>query len=146
MKRVRQFFAALSDWITQGMRLPVILALTVVIAVAAVVAVVAAVNRPESDTVTVFVTVRGLEDGKNFENRQIKISDGDAVADIFSLKYKDIYEAFEKPFIQYNEFQSFLGTRKTPEKSFHITIDGKFDSDLSQAYVYGGQTIVISYY
>ena len=146
MKRIQQFFTRLGDWVFQGARLPILIAVFIVAAVAVTVTVVSLMNRPESTTVTVYVTVQGLEDGKNFENRQIQITDGDPISDIFSLKYENIYEAFEQPFIQYNEFQSFLGTRKTLEKSFHVTIDGVFESNLSQAYVFGGQTIVISYY
>lgn len=146
MKQIQQFFKRISDWLFRGARLPIIIAVLIVAAVAVTASIVSTLNKPESKTVTAYVTIKGLEDGKNFENRQIQINDGDPISDIFSLKYKDIYEAFGQPLIQYNEFQSLLGTRKTVEKSFHVTIDGVFDSNLSQAYVYGGQTIVISYY
>ena len=133
-----------ADWLFEGIRLPIAIVAFIVIVVVVTVSIVWTANRPESTTVTAYITVQGLENG--FENRQIKIEDGDSIANIFSLKYKDIYEAFGQPFIQYNEFQSFMGVRKTEEKSFHVTIDGRFDSNLSQAYVYGGQTVVISYY
>ena len=146
MKHIQKFFKSAGDWLFEGARLPVIIVIFIVAAVAATVTIVSLANRPESKTVTAFVTVEGLEDGKNFEKRVIKITEGDSISDIFSLKYEDIYESFGRPLIQYNEFQSLLGTRKTLEKSFHVTIDGVFDSNLSQAYVYGGQTIVISYY
>lgn len=146
MKQMQQFFKKLSDWVFTGKRLPVIIVVFIVASVAVIVTVVSSVNKPESSTVTVFVTVEGLEDGKNFENRQISIKDGDPISEIFSLKYEDIYEAFGQPLIQYNELQSMLGVKATNEKSFHITVDGRFETDLSQAYVYGGQTIVISYY
>lgn len=129
-----------------GARFPLLLVLLIAAVTIVSIVVVTAVNKPDSKTVTAFVTVKGLGDGKDFENRQISITDGDSIADIFSLKYKNIYEDFEQPFIQYNEFQSLLGVKKTNEKSFHVTIDGVFDSNLSQAYVYGGQTVVISYY
>ena len=146
MKQLQQFFKRLNDWIFQGMHLPVIIAVFIIAAVAITVTIVSILNRPESNIVTVFVTVEGLEDGNNFENRQIKITDGDTISNIFSLKYNEIYEAFGRPLIQYNEFQSFIEKKKTAEKSFHVTIDGVFDNNLSQAYVYEGQTIVISYY
>lgn len=146
MKHVQNFFKRLADWIFQGARFPAVLSVAIVLAVTATVLTVSLYNKPESKTVTAYVTVKGLENGNNFENRQISVTDGDSLAEIFSLKYKDIYEAFGQPLIQYNEFQSLLGVRKTNEKSFHVTIDGVFDSNLSQAYVYGGQTIVISYY
>ena len=146
MKQMQQFFKKLSDWVFTGKRLPVIIVVFIVVSVTVIVTVVSLVNKPESNIVTVFVTVEGLEEGKNFENRQISIKDGDPISEIFSLKYEDIYEAFGQPLIQYNELQSILGVLVTNEKSFHITVDGKFETDLSQAYVYGGQTIVISYY
>lgn len=145
MKQFKLFLKRVNDWIFQGAHLPVLLAVFIIATVAVTVTVVSILNRPESETVTVYVTVQGLDEN-NFENRQISITDGDTIANIFSLKYEDIYESFGRPLIQYNEFQSFMGTKKTTEKSFHVTIDGVFDNNLSQAYVYEGQTIVISYY
>ncbi len=144
---MKGFSKKLTDWLFVGARLPILIIAFIVVAAAVTVTVVSIVNRPESTTVTAFVTVRGLDDeSKNFTKRQISIEDGDAVSDIFSLKYEDIYNAFGKPYVEYNEFATLLGVRKTSEKSFHVTIDGVQESNLSQAYVYGGQTVTISYY
>lgn len=146
MRHIQQFFNKVNNWIFQGARLPIIIVSFIIVAVTLVVVIVSRLNKPESSQVVAFVTVQGLSEDKTFENRQITIADGECITDIFSLKYQNIYEAFGKPLIEYNEFASFMGTRKTLEKSFHVTIDGVFESNLSQAYVYGGQTIVISYY
>lgn len=67
MKQMQQFFKRLSDWIFTGKRRPVIIVVFIVAAVAVIVAVVSSVNKPESSTVTVFVTVEGLDDGKTLK-------------------------------------------------------------------------------
>ncbi len=129
-----------------GKRLPIIIAAFILIATTVTVTIVASMNKPEDKTGTAYVTVKGLGDNKDFEKRQIKIEEGDTVKEIFSLEYPDIYEAFGRPLIQYNEFYSLLGVRKTTSKSFHVTIDTLHENNLDQAYVYGGQEIVIEYY
>ena len=146
MQNIKNFFRALTNWIFVGKRLPIIIAAFIVIATTVTISVVATLNKPESNIATAYVTVKGLGEGKDFENRQIKFEDGDTVKEIFSLKYPDIYESFGRPLIQYNEFYSLLGVRKTQTKSFHVTIDTLHDNNLDQAYVYGGQTVVIEYY
>ena len=146
MQNIKNFFKGVINWMFVGKRLPIIIAVFILVATAATITVVATLNKPESNIATAYVTVKGLGEGKDFENRQIKIEDGDTIKQIFSLKYPDIYEAFGKPLIQYNEFYSLLGVRKTQTKSFHVTIDTLHDNNLDQAYVYGGQTVVIEYY
>lgn len=145
MYRIRSFFKAVGDWMFVGKRLPIIIVAFILIAATATISVVYSSNKAENEYVTVYITVKGLGD-KDFENRQISIIDGDALGDIFSLKYEKIYNDFGQPFVYKNEFQSFLGVKKTAEKSFHVTIDGTHDNNLENAYVYGGQTVVISYY
>lgn len=145
MTRKNNFLTALSDWVFVGKRLPLIIVLFVVAIASVSITVVTYYNSDTANTVTAYVTVEGLGE-KDFENRQIKIADGETVADIFSLKYEKIYEDFGMPFVQYNRFSTFMGVRATDGKSFHVTIDGVFESNLTQAYVYGGQTVVISYY
>lgn len=103
------------------------------------------INREETSYVTVFVTVKGFGDDVDFANRQIKIEDGDSIKNIFSYKYKNIYEDFGKPFIQYNEFKKFMDYEAKDGKSFSVKIDGVFSSNLELAYVYEGQTITIEY-
>ncbi len=146
MHSVKKFFQNIVNWMFVGKRLPIIIALFIVAVTAVTITVVASFNKTEDKIGTVFVTVKGLGEGKDFENRQIKIEEGDSIKEIFSLKYPDIYEEFGRPLIQYNEFYSFLGVRKTESKSFHVTIDTLHDNNLDQAYVYGGQTVVIEYY
>ena len=146
MHAVKKFFHNIVNWMFVGKRLPIIIALFIVVVTAVSITVVASFNEMDSKIGTVYVTVKGLGEGKDFENRQIKIEEGDSIKEIFSLKYPDIYESFGRPLIQYNEFYSFLGVRKTESKSFHVTIDTLHDNNLDQAYVYGGQTVVIEYY
>jgi hypothetical protein len=128
-----------------GKRLPIIIVAFLIISITVTVFAVYSHNKPETETATVFVTVKGLGD-KDFENRRINVEEGESVANAFSLKYEEIYNDFGKPLIRYNEFYSFLGVKKTAEKSFHVTIDGRFDSNLDQAYLYHGQKLEISYY
>ena len=146
MHGIKNFFKALINWMFVGKRLPIIIAAFIIIATTATIAVVTTLNKDDTKIATAYVTVKGLGEGKDFENRQIKIKDGDTIKEIFSLKYPDIYESFGRPLIQYNEFYSLLGVRKTQSKSFHVTIDTLHDNNLDQAYVYGGQKVVIEYY
>ncbi len=145
MSRISSFFKKVSDWLFVGKRLPIIIVVFVIIAVSVTVAVVSKFYGEQPELSTIYVTIEGFGD-RDFENKQIKIEDGDSVKDVFSLKYKKIYEEFGQPFIQYNEFSYFMGERKTVDKSFHVTIDGRFDSNLENAFLYDGQTLVISYY
>lgn len=144
MQKIKQFFKALSDWLFVGPRLPLIIAAFVVIACVVTAVAVSNANKPKDDIVTAYVTVSGLGE-KDFSNRQIKIVDGDSIKQIFSLEYESIYNDFGKPLVQYNEFYSFLGVKKTLEKSFHVKVDDLHENNLDQAYVYGGQTITITY-
>ncbi len=146
MFAIKKFFKSITDWMFVGKRLPIIIAAFILIATTATIMIVAGVNNTEKELATVYVTVKGLGEDIDFENRQIKVEDGASIKEIFSLKYPDIYESFKRPLIQYNEFYSLLGVRKTESKSFHVTIDTLHDNNLDQAYVYGGQTVVIEYY
>ena len=145
MSKFQNFFRKLSDWVFVGKRLPLIIAIFVIVAVTVTVGIVVSLNKTDSANATVYVTVTGLGD-KDIENRRINIVDGEAVMDVVSLKYESIYNDFGQPLVRYNEFYSFMGVKKTAEKSFHIQIDGKFDSNLETAYLYDGQTLTISYY
>ena len=145
MSRIVKFFKAIGDWMFVGKRFPIILASFILIAIAATITTVSILNKPEDELVTVFVTVKGLGE-KDFENRQIRVKDSDTLAQIFSLEYKEIYNDFGKPFVYKNEFYSLLGVEKTAQRGFHVTIDGIHNNNLSNAYVYENQTVVISYY
>ncbi len=143
MTRIKQFFMGVADWLFVGKRLPVILVAFIIVACTITITVVSYFNKTETELVTAYVTIEGFGDDVDFENRQIKIEDGATVADIFSLKYEDIYESFGKPLVQYNAFATFMGVRADADTSFQVTIDGVHDSNLTQAYVYGGQTLKI---
>ena len=144
MTRISDFFRKISDWLFVGKRLPIIIVAFVIIAVTATVVIVYSMNKPDPYDATIYLTVEGLGD-LDFKNRQIKIKDGDPVADVFSLKYENIYEEFGQPFIRNNEFQSFMGVKKTAEKSFRVKIDGIHDNALDNAYLRDGQVLTITY-
>ncbi len=146
MYAIKKFFKSISDWMFVGKRLPIIIAAFIIIATTVTITIVASLNKTQDEIGTAYVTVKGLGEGKDIENRAIKIEDGDTIKEIFSLKYPEIYEAFGRPLIQYNEFYSLLGVRKTTSKAFHVTIDTLHENNLDQAYVYGGQSVVIEYY
>lgn len=145
MQRISQFFKKMSDWLFVGYRLPILIVAAILLATTVTVAIVYSCNKTETTLVSAFVTIKGFGDGVDFENRQIKIEDGDSIKNIFSHKYKNIYESFGKPYVENNEFHNFMGKYKENGRYFQVTIDGKFDSNLDQAYVYGGQTVVIEY-
>ena len=145
MHRISQFFKKLSDWLFVGKRLPIIIAAFILIACVVTVAVVMHVNGVGDNKVTAYVTVKGFGEDVDFENRQIRIEDGISLKEIFSYDYEDIYASFGKPLIEYNEFKSFLGVKKSNGRGFQVSIDGIFTSNLDQAYVYEGQTVVIEY-
>lgn len=144
MTRIADFFKKLSDWLFVGKRLPIIIAAFVIIAVVVTVSIVYGMNKPEPYDATIYLTVEGLGE-LDFENRQIQIKEGVSVQDLFSLKYEKVYEEFGQPFIRNNEFHSFLGVKKTAEKSFRVKIDGKHDNTLDQTTLYDGQVLTITY-
>ncbi len=127
MHGIKKFFDSIINWMFVGKRLPIIIAAFILVATTVTIVIVSSLNKPESELVTAYVTVKGLGDDVDFENRQIQIEDGDTIKEIFSLKYPGIYEDFGRPLVQYNEFYSFLGVRKTSSKAFHVTIDTLHD-------------------
>lgn len=146
MKKIRNFLSAVADWIFTGKRLPILVVAAIVVITGVTVTVLALSNKEERELVTAYLTVEGLGEDLDFERRVLKIEDGATVKEIFSLKYyPEYYEAFGRPFVQYNEFQSFMGVKKG-EKSFHVMVNDIHDTNLDQAYVAGGSTILIKYY
>ena len=146
MKAIRKFLSAVADWIFTGKRLPILVVAAIVVITGVTITILAISNKEEPELVTAYLTVEGLGEDLDFERRVLKIEDGATVKEIFSLKYyPEYYEAFGKPFVQYNEFQSFMGVKKG-EKAFHVLINGIHDSNLDQAYVAAGSTILIKYY
>lgn len=146
MKAIKQFLSNVADWIFTGKRLPVLVVAAILIITGVTLTILHFSNKEEPELVPVYLTVEGLGEDLDFERRVLKIQDGDTVKEIFSLKkYPEYYEAFGKPFVQYNEFQSFMGVKKG-EKTFHVQINGVHDTNLDQAYVAKGSTILIKYY
>ncbi len=95
--------------------------------------------------VPVYVTVSGLGEGKDMVKREIFVEDGENVADIFSLDYPEIYEEFRRPYIANNRIVSFQGVSATVSKKFDIALDGQLQPVPSQAYIWEGVTITITY-
>ena len=67
----------------------------------------------KAEIVPIYLTVTGLGEGKDMENRELLVEENDTVAEIFSLKYPEIYEEFQQPLVMNNVFQSFNGVRST---------------------------------
>lgn len=146
MQAIKKFLNAVADWIFVGKRLPILIVAAILVITAVTVTIATVASREDEELVTVYLTVKGLGDDVDFEKRALKIRDGDTVKEIFSLKkYPDYYETFGRPFVQYNEFKSFMGV-KAGAKTFHVQINGMHDNNLDQAYVAAGSTILIEYY
>ena len=146
MQAIKNVLNAIADWIFKGKRLPILVVTAIVLIVAATLTILHFSNKEEVELVSVYLTVEGLGEELDFEKRVLKIEDGATVKEIFSLKeYPEYYEAFGRPHVRYNEFQSFMGVQKG-DKSFHVMINGVHDTNLDQAYVNAGSTILIKYY
>lgn len=104
-----------------------------------------AFGKEKKEIIPVYVTVTGMGEGKDMVARELKVENSATVAEIFSLKYPEIYEAFEQPLVMNNVFESFLGVRATASKKFYVKINGTYDNILTQAYTYYGCTIEIEY-
>lgn len=147
---MKETLRKIGDWIMTGRRLTYIILAVILVAVIVVCSVSVYIynlsNKASTpEIVEAYVTITGF--GENdVTNYPILIEDGDTVENIFSLKYEDIYNKFGKPLVYKNEFTSFMGEQKGGGKTFHVRIDGVFDTNLSQAYVYSGQTVYIDFY
>lgn len=102
-------------------------------------------GKEKAEIVPIYLTVTGLGEGKDMENRELLVEENDTVAEIFSLKYPEIYEEFQQPLVMNNVFQSFNGVRSTSSKQFYVKINGTYENILTQAYVYSGATVEIEY-
>lgn len=104
-----------------------------------------AFGKDQKELVPIYVTVKGLGEGKDMENRKVMVPDGAAIADIFSLENPEIYEDFGRPLVSNNEFRSFMGVKTTASKRFYVTINGTYDNILPMAYIWEGAVVVIEY-
>ncbi len=94
----------------------------------------------------VFITVEGMGEGKDMQKREVTVDVSQTVAEIFSIRNPEIYEMFNRPLVENNEFRSFLGVQKNSQKRFYVTVDGQQEKILTQAYVRSGAEILIQYY
>ncbi len=104
-----------------------------------------AFGKEKVESVPIYVTVKGLGEGKDMENREVMVPDYSSIADIFSLKNPEIYEDFGKPLVYNNTFRSFMGVQASSSKKFYVTIDGTFENILTMAYIRDGAVVVIEY-
>ena len=101
-------------------------------------------ERPEM--VSIYVTVTGLPEDKNMENRELTVAMNDTLYDVFSDKYPEIYRMFEQSLIANNTFRSLLGVTRTSSKQFYVRIDGTYENILTQAYILrNGAVVEIEY-
>lgn len=110
-------------------------------------------GKEKSDPVPVFVTVSGLGEGKDMVKREYTVENYDSLSEIFSSKYKEVYEDFEYPLVANNTFRSLLGVSPSGGKRFYVTIGSTATADstttdannLTQSYIYSGCEIIIEY-
>ena len=100
---------------------------------------------PEPEVAYVTVTTEGFGEGKDVTEKLISVDPGDSVAEVFSLKYKEYYEFFEKPLVRANEFVDFLGKKKQGSAKIRVYIDGVLTLDIGQAYLGTGSNLKIVY-
>lgn len=131
-------------WI--GKHWAISLAVFLVVAVSATTAICwNAFGKEKVEWVPIYVTVKGLGEGKDMENRKLTVPDSSSIADIFSLENPEIYEDFGRPLVSNNTFRSFMGVKTTGSKQFYVTIDGTYENILPMAYVWEGAVVVIEY-
>lgn len=147
MRALKKFFDAVADWIFVGKRLPILIVAAILIIASVTVTVAVTSNKKEEERVTVYLTVSGLGEGLDCENRVLKIKNDDTVKQIFSkAEYPEYYEQFGTVLVHKNEFKKFMGVEAKDGKAFHVTVGGIHDNNLDQAFVSEGQTIEIRYY
>ncbi|PWM42637.1 MAG: hypothetical protein DBX52_00795 [Clostridiales bacterium] len=102
-------------------------------------------GKEKAEIVPIYVTVSGLEEGKNMQSRELMVKNNDTIAQIFSLEYPEIYEMFLQPLVMNNVFRSFMGVSQTSSKQFYVKIDGTYENILTQAYIRPGAIVEIEY-
>ncbi len=100
---------------------------------------------PEPERAYVYVTTEGFGEEKDVTEKLLTITPGDSVAEVFSLKYKEYYEFFEKPLVSANEFVDFFGKKKGDGAKIRVYIDGVLTLDIEQAYLGTDSNIKIVY-
>ena len=102
-------------------------------------------GKEKKDIVPIYVTVTGMGEGKDMKARELMVEENATVAEIFSLDYPEIYEAFQQPLVMNNTFMSFQGVRPEANKKFYVKINGTYENNLIQAYTYYGCDLEIEY-
>lgn len=95
--------------------------------------------------VPVYLTVTGLGEGKDMTQRELMVEDNTSVALIFSMEHPEIYEEFQQPLVMNNTFQSFLGVKPTASKRFYVKVDGTYENNVTQAFIWAGAVVEIEY-
>lgn len=100
---------------------------------------------PKPERAYVYVTTEGFGEDKDVTEKLLTITPGDTIAEVFSLKYKEYYEFFEKPLVRANEFVDFFGKQKGNGAKIRVYIDGVLTLDIEQAYLGTDSNIKIVY-
>jgi len=100
---------------------------------------------PKPEVAYIYVTTEGFGEDKDVEQKLLTVTPGDTIADVFSLKYEEYYEFFDKPLVRANEFVDFFGKKKTGNAKIRVYIDGVLTLDIGQAYLGTDSNIKIVY-
>lgn len=137
-------FAAVCRWIVKHWAVSLAVFLVIAIGVTTIVCW-NAFGKEKKDIVPIYITVTGMGEGKDMKARELMVEENATVAEIFSMDYPEIYEAFQQPLVMNNTFMSFQGVRPEANKKFYVKINGTYENNLIQAYTYYGCDLVIEY-
>ena len=137
-------FAGFCRWVAKHWAISVAVVLVLAIGITTVVCW-NVFGKERAEIIPIYITVTGMGEGKDMTARELKVEESATVAEIFSLEYPEIYEAFQQPLVMNNTFVSFQGVRSTAAKKFYVKINGTYENNLSQAYTYYGCTVEIEY-
>ena len=100
---------------------------------------------PKKEHAYIYVTTDGFGEDRDVTDKLLTVDPGDTLVDVMSLKYKQYYEAFDKPLVRQNEFVEFLGRKKENNMKIRVYIDDVQTLDISQAYLGTGSKIKFVY-
>ena len=100
---------------------------------------------PKEEVAYIYVTTQGFGEDKDVKQKLLTITPGDSIADVFSMKYEEYYEFFDKPLVRANEFIDFFGKKKTGGAKIRVYIDDVLTLDIEQAYLGTDSNIKIVY-
>lgn len=102
-------------------------------------------GQEEENMVPIYVTVKGLPEGKNMENRELMVSEDASISEIFSYRNEKVYEDFLQPSVVNNSFRKLMDVAPANGKRFYVKIDGQLAHDLTIAYIRYGAVVEIEY-